>query len=506
MNSSDYKKSKNKADFNDKTKNILLPKIFNNYKNFYLITTETNSSNVKNKLSNPIVEYFNRLEYLDPQNPNDQMIKVKNKHVNNKIQEHLEKRFYLPSTTENNKVSNSLDFKNPQNVRGLLEDMKLKNSNFLTKIENLAKEKKYEKELAELVNLRDQSHKSKDENFELIKNFDNSILEKIAEISMNNNKIKAIQNEYDAFMKEKMFNDEKSSVIVIQKVEEIHKSDFHIRIKYIEQINETIESEIDLIKNNKLEIRQRIHEIDNSMNLYSEKIEIIRNKLITHYHELLIEGKDTREDGLTWIILAIWNLNREVLLSYFPDYLDEHCIKFLFENSQRIVEVKKIEKELEKLRLEILNKKKKIERNFDNMSKGTFKTELKKDDNNRIIQRNLDINEKIMHNQLKILDIENMLENSRSEKEIQVVINSISILENQKNKLLKSIDVKKSRELERITKEFLFNNYERRFNTNIEKVVNAIVGNAYLKYHMNKIYTDEKVIKDKLKIIKLGMK
>lgn len=57
----------------------------------------------------------------------------------------------------------------------------------------------------------------------------------------------------------------------------------------------------------------------------------LKNKLLTYYHKILLEGKDTRSEGLAWVIKAIWNLESEVILSYLPNFLDEHCIKFLFD-------------------------------------------------------------------------------------------------------------------------------------------------------------------------------
>ena len=40
----------------------------------------------------------------------------------------------------------------------------------------------------------------------------------------------------------------------------------------------------------------------------------IKKELLLHYHNLLSKGKDTRKDGLSWIIRAIWNLKTNVLI------------------------------------------------------------------------------------------------------------------------------------------------------------------------------------------------
>ena len=56
----------------------------------------------------------------------------------------------------------------------------------------------------------------------------------------------------------------------------------------------------------------------------------IKKKLLVHYHKILIEGKDTRSEGLSWVIKAIWSVGSKVILSYLPKFLDEKAIKYLF--------------------------------------------------------------------------------------------------------------------------------------------------------------------------------
>ena len=53
---------------------------------------------------------------------------------------------------------------------------------------------------------------------------------------------------------------------------------------------------------------------------YIIELTAIRNELFVHYHRLLNEGKDTRNEGLSWIIKAIWNLEYNVLISYLPNF------------------------------------------------------------------------------------------------------------------------------------------------------------------------------------------
>ena len=74
-------------------------------------------------------------------------------------------------------------------------------------------------------------------------------------------------------------------------------------------------------------------ENENEIDKNNEEIKKITNKLLYHYHTILSEGKDTRKEGLVWIIKAIWNLGSNVIISFLPNFLDEECIKFIFKVS-----------------------------------------------------------------------------------------------------------------------------------------------------------------------------
>ena len=65
-----------------------------------------------------------------------------------------------------------------------------------------------------------------------------------------------------------------------------------------------------------------------------EELKKIKSKLLAHYHKILMEGKDTRSEGLSWLIKAIWGLGSKVILSYLPNFMDEQSISYLFEVRQ----------------------------------------------------------------------------------------------------------------------------------------------------------------------------
>ena len=74
-----------------------------------------------------------------------------------------------------------------------------------------------------------------------------------------------------------------------------------------------------------------------------------------------------RKEGLTWIIKSIWNLGEKVLASYLPSFLDETSISYLFDYAGREVEMNKIKKKLDDVRLFMKIKRERIKLNEKNL-------------------------------------------------------------------------------------------------------------------------------------------
>ena len=83
----------------------------------------------------------------------------------------------------------------------------------------------------------------------------------------------------------------------------IHQQISKIQVIALEKTN---------IKHNLTEEYERIfNEIkkdEEHLQKIREKYTILKNDLIIHYHNILEEGRDTRFEGLTWVIKRIWKL------------------------------------------------------------------------------------------------------------------------------------------------------------------------------------------------------
>ena len=113
------------------------------------------------------------------------------------------------------------------------------------------------------------------------------------------------------------------------------------------------------LKEQKKEIIKKIKSYENDLKLFREEKNKIKNELLSHYHNILHEGKDIRKAGLSWVILAIWNLNSEVLPSYLPQFLDEESISFLFNYSSKKYKLKEMNKSIQKISKKINEEKNK---------------------------------------------------------------------------------------------------------------------------------------------------
>ena len=156
----------------------------------------------------------------------------------------------------------------------------------------------------------------------------------------------------------------------------------------------------------------------------------VKKELLLHYHLLLKDGKDTRKEGLVWIIQAIWNLKSNVMLSYLPKFLDEKIITFIFKYASKINTIKKLEKNLKELTLKLKIKKEELRIKMTN----------KKNKKGSYIENNNDQNndEKNSNDESDDVYNESNTENEDSNKEHKKFN-----LYNQKAKTVKAVKFKK---------------------------------------------------------------
>ena len=103
------------------------------------------------------------------------------------------------------------------------------------------------------------------------------------------------------------------------------------------------------LEENKVKKNNKLEEINKVSDLYKKVHEQKKKQvedLYMHYLIILKEGKDTRNEGLSWIIREIFNLDKKVIISFFPKFLDKQCIQYLFNVTHVNMKLTEIEKQI----------------------------------------------------------------------------------------------------------------------------------------------------------------
>ena len=143
----------------------------------------------------------------------------------------------------------------------------------------------------------------------------------------------------------------------------INKADFNLELNFRlskeEKLNKEkekkVEEKIGIITNNKENIHIELNDIKEELKIVHNNKKVLIDQLYKHYLNLLKEGKDSRKEGLCWIIMEIFYLNKKILLSNFPEYLDKECVEYLFKMANLSIRIIQLEKKV-KEKKEDLNK------------------------------------------------------------------------------------------------------------------------------------------------------
>ena len=143
----------------------------------------------------------------------------------------------------------------------------------------------------------------------------------------------------------------------------IYSSDFNVKLNMKlmeeEKINKekekNIENNIVIVMKKKDDAHKQLFEINEELKIVHNNKKVLIDQLYNHYISLLQDGKDSRKEGLAWIIMEIFYLNKKIMASNFPKYLDHDCIHYLFKMANLNIKIIQIESKL-KSKKEYLNK------------------------------------------------------------------------------------------------------------------------------------------------------
>lgn len=310
-------------------------------------------------------------------------------------------------------------------------------------------------------------------------------------------------------------------------------------------------------------IKDKIKALEKEIKQINDELINLKNALCNHYHKLLKEGKDTRSEGLVWIIKEMLLLGVNIQMSKLPTFLDENLINYLFKFAIIDSELKKLNDKKSQLKLNFkLRKREKKTKKFkwaNKMFKTTFDRfnaftklatqavgivkhpsrlnfeKLSSNKNLNIVSskdfnntgtasqsnRSRPRNESVQSiNSFKISGfsrnnalekyVEHQHDNDEKytlktvtdylekkgtiEKSLVEIMNNIEDIDEAEKKLRILLVSMKRTELERLFKEFITNDYTRRYKVDRQTVVSAIVGEDNTQQELQKMAREEKVI------------
>ena len=326
------------------------------------------------------------------------------------------------------------------------------------------------------------------------------------------------------------YEDKIKKVKILYAVKKERDEEMNEKLKKIEQLKENlklIESDINVLNKDLLKFRTQENEI----------IE----KLMRHYEALLYRGKDTRNDGLTWIIRAMWNLGKNVPMQFIPTFLDFDAIDFLFRLANKTIELENKKKLLNDSKKNLMIKVHKLY--FDNNNNNNKNNTNNKKDNDdflkrifqgssskssiifktNIIKRNSTLKHSISQTNIVKSYIHSSVDDEQRDEEKTTFKEISKIYEKKENnmniekmqgmdyieklqKKIKNIENEivelKNKEIIRIFKQFIESDYQNKYHVSIDVVLAALVGEHMKNTEMNKFAKFKKEYYENLKTIR----
>jgi hypothetical protein len=302
-----------------------------------------------NNLFDPDVELVRKLNYFDP---NDEighsLFSMKSNFV--PPLKPVAEKFKLPSIITGNFDKNSLNSQMVEYKNNLY-----KRNESLKRLEHLANENTLESEKNDLMDNIENLKRDRQNIVQNILNYQDQIKECNVQIEFlqnfdkfsealfpasNNKNLEIVKS-----LKRKNTNDDKTFLMAISRI----KRDSNDREATINNMILYLEK----YRNEKLKLSKKLNDKNKEIKLVGTKLKEIKNKLMLHYHTLLREGLDTRQEGLVWLIKAIWNLNEDVIMSYLPNYLDEKAIDYIFNAARKERNLQNTRNKIEEQRLRL---------------------------------------------------------------------------------------------------------------------------------------------------------
>ena len=354
-----------KLDIKNKLKNKMPSKIFKYFESREKlqnsqINISTNSTNGYNEITEEDLALTNNLS------TSIQKLKTLIPDINKKMANNYSAIINIPK--KDYKVESNENYLNSVLTHLYQKVKKIKNKKFLVENElnNIEKEINDKQLFIELA---------KDDNFQ--KNIKLKIIQKFEQEynesknkelnditnsqtnSIDKKELFSLKNKYkdEKEIKEQKISESKKAIEKKNVIDELKERAFKSKLNNMILTNQILtKQKSDRFTKEIIELKERKKITWEKIDIYNEKLKKlhsiqhkIKDSLYMYYLSILKEGKDTRDEGLAWVIAEILNLGKKVLISHVPKYLDEKSILYLFIKAHIILKIKYIEKKINEL-------------------------------------------------------------------------------------------------------------------------------------------------------------
>ena len=354
-----------KLDIKNKLKNKMPSKIFKYFESKEKlqnsqINISTNSTNGYNEITEEDLALTNNLS------TSIQKLKTLIPDINKKMANNYSAIINIPK--KDYKVESNENYLNSVLTHLYQKVKKIKNKKFLVENElnNIEKEINDKQLFIELA---------KDDNFQ--KNIKLKIIQKFEQEynesknkelnditnsqtnSIDKKELFSLKNKYkdEKEIKEQKISESKKAIEKKNIIDELKERAFKSKLNNMILTNQILtKQKSDRFTKEIIELKERKKITWEKIDIYNEKLKKlhsiqhkIKDSLYMYYLSVLKEGKDTRDEGLAWVIAEILNLGKKVLISHVPKYLDEKSILYLFIKAHIILKIKYIEKKINEL-------------------------------------------------------------------------------------------------------------------------------------------------------------
>lgn len=248
------------------------------------------------------------------------------------------------------------------------------------------------------------------------------------------------------------------------------------------------------ILNDIKETEQQIKPLEEDCERIRRELEEVKAAIIKHFQNLLMDGRDTRSQGLMWIVKKLWDFGVKVTPDMFPPFLDDeavHCVLFLAQKSYEADQLSNNSEFRTGNRHSLLTPK------YDRWNGIHDRINQLKSRTERKIP-NLVLDSSSKEATIELISLPSVKTYSEEASFLNPEVAEQAKIERHIKDLRSLVELTQKAEMQRLMQECLLNRYEMRYKCQMKTLLSAIVGTDTVDRHMASISKDQKKLLEKL--------